>query len=102
MSPIVLKRKLPALWSAAIIRTFEVHLPMNYRPCCQHCKSHGSQGTPFLMVTLDADWMARARSQAYLTHCFRLQSLRRDVPAVTYRHEAQAGIVCNVLERDVV
>ena len=23
-------------------------------------------------------------------------------PAVTYRNEAQAGIVCNVLERDVV
>jgi hypothetical protein len=39
----------------------EVHRPMNHRPPCQHGKSHGSQETPFLMVTLDVNWTAERR-----------------------------------------
>ena len=66
---------------------------MNYRPRCQHCKSHGSQQAPFLTVTLDADWAGeRGLDPKRTTRMgFVCKVCGQTFPAVTYRQEAPAG-----------
>lgn len=56
------------------------------------------------MVTLDADWAAERGLDPRRTSRmgFACKSCGETFPAVTYRHQAPVGIVCNVLERDAV
>ena len=60
---------------------------MNYRPRCQHWRSHGSQEAPFLMVTLDADWAAARGLDPKRTSRmgFVCKSCGGTFPAVTYQ-----------------